>query len=239
LLSRPARVTASAIGTWRTVQTQNSPWRCIRGTFGSVDRQPEVRTAREPDEEAAMTSDIRAPALFFAPFVSSVMRVEPQWIDYNGHLNMAYYHVLFDRAVDEAFSLIGLDQHYLDTRHASTFTAECHVLYKRELTEGDLVRVTAQLVAFDDKRLHYYLEMRHANEGWLAATSENLSLHVDMMTRKVAPFPADILASLALMKAAHSMMPLPTTIGRIIGIPKKSVVTVESMSGVRETETRH
>ena len=40
--------------------------------------------------------------VFFAPFVSSVMRVEPGWIDYNGHLNMAYYHVLFDRAVDEA-----------------------------------------------------------------------------------------------------------------------------------------
>ena len=45
--------------------------------------------------------------VFFAPFVSSVMRVEPGWIDYNGHLNMAYYNVLFDRAVDEAFELLG------------------------------------------------------------------------------------------------------------------------------------
>lgn len=188
---------------------------------------------------AAISNDIRAPVLFFAPFVSSVMRVEPQWIDFNGHLNMAYYHVLFDRAVDEVFSLVGLDRHYLETRHASTFTAECHVLYKRELTEGDLVRVTAQMVAYDDKRLHYYLEMRHANEGWLAATSENLSLHVDMTTRKVTPFPADILASLALMKAAHGMMPLPATIGRIIGMPKKTAITVEGVTGEREAETRH
>lgn len=186
-----------------------------------------------------MKDDIRAPALFFAPFVSSAMRVEPQWIDYNGHLNMAYYHVLFDRAVDEVFSLVGLSQDYVDSRHASFFTAECHVLYKRELTEGDLVRVTAQLIAFDDKRLHYYLEMRHANEGWLAATSENLSLHVDMASRKVTPFPADILANLALMKAAHAMMPLPATIGRMIGMPKKTAITVEGMTGERETETRH
>jgi acyl-CoA thioester hydrolase len=190
-----------------------------------------------------MKHDPRAPALFFAPFVSSAMRVEPQWIDYNGHLNMAYYHVLFDRAVDEVFSLVGLTRDYVETRHASTFAAECHVLYKRELTEGDLVRITAQLIAFDDKRLHYYLEMRHANEGWLAATSENLSLHVDMIHRKVTPFPADILANIALMKAAHSMMPLPATIGRIIGMPRKSAIRVDEAADERETEaateTRH
>ena len=184
-----------------------------------------------------MSDEIRTPALFFAPFVSSPMRVEPQWIDYNGHLNMAYYHVLFDRAVDEVFSLVGLTRDYVETRHASTFAAECHILYKRELTEGDLVRVTAQLIAFDDKRLHYYLEMRHANEGWLAATSENLSLHVDMVHRKVTPFPADILANIALMKAAHSMMPLPATIGRIIGMPRKSAIRVDETAEERETET--
>ena len=186
-----------------------------------------------------MKHETRAPALFFAPFVSSAMRVEPQWIDYNGHLNMAYYHVLFDRAVDEVFSLVGLTRDYVETRHASTFAAECHILYKRELTEGDTVRITAQLIAFDDKRLHYYLEMRHANEGWLAATSENLSLHVDMVHRKVTPFPADILAGLALMKAAHARMPLPAIVGRMVGMPVKTAITVEAMSGERERETRH
>ena len=31
----------------------------------------------------------RPEPLFFAPFVASVMTVEPAWIDYNGHLNMA------------------------------------------------------------------------------------------------------------------------------------------------------
>lgn len=186
-----------------------------------------------------MKDEIRAPALFFSPFVSSSMRVETPWIDYNGHLNMAYYHVLFDRAVDEVFSLVGLNQDYVDTRNASYFAAECHILYKRELTEDDLVRVTAQLIAFDEKRLHYYLEMRHASEGWLAATSENLSLHVDMASRKVSPFPPDILANLALMKAAHCRMPLPATIGRIIGMPKKTTITVEDLHDERELETRH
>ena len=79
--------------------------------------------------------------------------------------------------------------------------------------------------------------MRHANEGWLAATSENMSLHVDMVHRRVVPFPADILANLALMKASHSMMPLPATIGRIIGMPRKSAIRVGEAPDERETET--
>ena len=75
--------------------------------------------------------------VFFAPFVSSLMRVEPGWIDYNGHLNMAYYNVLFDRAVDEAFELIGCGLDYVKTRKQSCFTAEVHVRYLRELHAGD------------------------------------------------------------------------------------------------------
>ena len=71
--------------------------------------------------------------MFAAPFVSSVMRVEPQWIDYNGHLNMAYYNVLFDRAVDEVYELIGLGPDYLKQHKHSTLVAEAHVRYLREL----------------------------------------------------------------------------------------------------------
>jgi acyl-CoA thioester hydrolase len=168
-----------------------------------------------------MSQTVETPAFFFAPFVSSTMRLEPGWIDYNGHLNMAYYNVLFDRAVDEAFALIGLGPDYVRERRASYFTAECHVLYRRELHIDDPVRATMQLVDFDAKRIHYYLELRHAREGWLSACSENLSLHVDMAERKVVPFPADILANIALLKAAHAGLPKPEFIGRVIGIPHR------------------
>lgn len=156
---------------------------------------------------------------FFAPFVSSTMRVEPAWIDYNGHMNMAYYHVLFDRALDEGFSLLGLGQEYVEERKASFFAAEVHTLYKRELKVRDQVRVTLQLVDYDEKRVHYYMEIRHAAEGWVAASMEGLSLHVDMETRKVSPFPEDIAANLAVMKAAHTRLTRPLALGRIIGIP--------------------
>jgi len=165
-----------------------------------------------------MAEKIDAPVLFFAPFVSSAMRVEPQWIDYNGHLNVAYYTLLFDRAVDECYGLVGIGEHYVSTRNASLFAAEAHITYRRELHVGEAVRTTLQLLDFDDKRLHYFMEMRHAHDGWLAATSENMSLHVDMATRRVAAFPDEVLASLALMKAAHSRLAMPEQAGRHIAM---------------------
>lgn len=177
---------------------------------------------RRPAKEKHMQHDwSKAPALFFAPFVSSPMRVEAQWIDYNGHLNMAFYNVLFDRAVDEVFSLIGLGPDYVRQQDASYFLAEAHVRYLRELMAGDPVRVTLHLVDFDDKRMHYFLELRHAEEGWLSATTENMSLHVDLGTKKVSPFPADILTNLALLRAAHAGLKLPEALGRSIGIARR------------------
>jgi acyl-CoA thioester hydrolase len=171
-----------------------------------------------------VSNERTAPIFFFAPFVSSTMRVEPSWIDYNGHMNLAYYHVLFDRAVDEGFGVVGLGPDYVEERNASYFAAEVHVLYKRELKRADTVRVTLQLIDFDEKRLHFYLEIRHAKQGWVAATCENLSLHVDMDTRRVRPFPDDILNNLSVMKAAHARLARPQDLGRVIGLSGRTPV---------------
>ncbi|HEY8333831.1 MAG TPA: thioesterase family protein [Tardiphaga sp.] len=156
-----------------------------------------------------------------APFLSSVMVIEPQWIDYNGHLNMAYYNVLFDRAIDELWLKLGIGPAYLKARGGSTFTAECHVRYLREIHLGDPVQVSILLVAADDKRLHTFKELRHATEGWISATSENMTIHMDMNARKVAPFPPDIRARIAVLANAHQAVPRPEGLGRSIGMPAK------------------
>jgi acyl-CoA thioester hydrolase len=160
--------------------------------------------------------------VFFAPFVSSALTVEPGWIDYNGHLNMAYYNVLIDRSVDEAFALVGLGPDYPKQRGHSFFTAECHVRYLRELQAGEVVRTTIRLVDYDEKRIHFFAELYHAHEGWMSATSEQLALHVNMLSKKVAAFPDDVLDRLAAMKAAHAALPAPEGIGRKIGMAKRS-----------------
>jgi acyl-CoA thioester hydrolase len=156
-----------------------------------------------------------------APFVSSLMRVEPAWIDYNGHLNMAYYNVLFDRAVDEAYEVLGIGPSYLKRTQHSTFTAEAHIRYLRELYENDPVRVTFQLLDYDAKRIHYFEQLLHAEEGWVSATAENMTLHVDMTAKKVAPFPDEVMRALAATKATHAQLPQPDGAGRGIKMPAK------------------
>jgi acyl-CoA thioester hydrolase len=162
------------------------------------------------------------PAPFAAPFVSSVMKIEPQWIDYNGHLNVAYYNVLFDRAVDEVYELIGLGPDYLKERVHSTVVAELHVRYLREVHEADLLRVTVQLLDYDAKRIHLFEQLLHATENWVSATSESMTLHVDMTAKKVAPFPDSVLRALERMKSAHAVLPRPDAVGRRISMPKKA-----------------
>jgi acyl-CoA thioester hydrolase len=155
------------------------------------------------------------------PFLTSVMTIEPQWIDYNGHLNMAYYNVLFDRAIDELWLKLGIGPAYMKARDRSTFTAECHVRYLREIHLEDPAQVSILIVAADAKRIHTFKELRHATEGWLSATSENMTIHMDMTTRKVAPFPPDIAARVQALAVAHRSAPRPEGIGRRIGTPSK------------------
>lgn len=155
-----------------------------------------------------------------SPFVSQPMEIEKDWIDYNGHLNMAYYNVLFDRGADAAFELMGLGPDYARERRLTIYTAEIHVCYVQELHLGHSVTVSFQLLDHDDKRLRAYQEIRHA-DGWLAATSEVLSLHIDMSGPKVAPFPPDIMARIEALSAAHAELPMPERAGRSIAIKRK------------------
>ncbi len=159
---------------------------------------------------------------FAAPFIASPLRVDPAWIDYNGHLNMAYYNVLFDRAVDEVYELLGCGLAYVGKTRHSCFTAEVHLRYLRELHAGDPVRVTFQLMDFDAKRLHFFEQLYHAEAGWLSATSENMALHVDMAAKKVAAFPDGVMARLKAMKAAHASLPVPDGAGRRIAMPRRA-----------------
>src|ERR1700750_3142123 len=144
-----------------------------------------------------------------APVLSSVMQIDPQWIDYNGHLNMAYYNVMMDRAIDELWLQLGIGPAYMEKPHRDTFTVECHVRYLREIHLGDPVQVAVWLLGADEKRLHTFEELRHAKDGWVSATSENMTMHIDMKTRKPAAFPPDIRARIADVLASHDSIARP------------------------------
>ena len=155
-----------------------------------------------------------------APHRSRIMSVEPDWIDYNGHLNMAYYNVLFDRGADDLFAAFGIGPEYPKTRGFSTFSAEFHVCYLRELHAGDRVFVTSQLLDMDEKRFHFFQELRH-EDGWLSATGEGLGLHIDITGPRVVPMPEDVAAKMQALLAEHRQLPRPDRAGRKIGIPRR------------------
>lgn len=154
-------------------------------------------------------------------FQSKPMTVEDAWIDYNGHMNMAYYSLLFDRGADGALDRLGIGAAYAREKGFTIYTAEIHIAYLRELHRGDEVTVSLQLLEYDAKRLRTFQEVRHA-DGWVAATAETLMLHIDMSGPKVAAFQEETLALLEVMKAEHAGLLVPERAGRGIALKRPS-----------------
>ena len=152
-------------------------------------------------------------------FVSSLMELRPDWIDGNGHLNMAYYNVLFDLACDEAWLDLGFGPGYRERTGHTTFAAEHRTRYLRELKPGSRVRVSFRLLDVGPKSFHYCQELRH-EDGWLSATGEGLSLHVDQSGPRVVPYPPEIAARLEKMRADHAGPPVPDWVGSAMGLRK-------------------
>ena len=161
---------------------------------------------------AAMAENIQA------PFDAYRNRVRAEWIDHNGHMNMGFFVVVFDLATDEFFHWFGLDEAHRRARRVTTFALEAHVTYHREVREGDPLRFTTLLLGHDAKRLHFFHEMYHAEQGYLAATNELMSLHVSEETRRGAPMAPEILERLRLIQAAHDGYPRPPQAGRRMGL---------------------
>jgi acyl-CoA thioester hydrolase len=154
-----------------------------------------------------------------APFDSYRSEVLPEWIDANGHLNLAYYVVLFDYATDALFDAIGIGLRYKEATNHGTFAVETHNLYERELLAGERVRVTTQILGSDDKRLHFAHEMFSLSSGQRSATQELMYLHIDLAARRVVPWTAAAREHLAAAAAAHSGLPRPDWAGRRIAMP--------------------
>ena len=146
--------------------------------------------------------------------------VLPEWIDWNGHMNVGFYVVAFDKATDTLCNQFGVSWEYTREKIGMTFVLEAHVTYDREVKEGDPLRITTQILDHDQKRLHFFHAMYHAGDGWLAATNELMMLHIDHATRRAAPWRPETLHRLEAMAAAHKALPRPDKAGRVIGITR-------------------
>lgn len=147
--------------------------------------------------------------------------VRPAWIDYNRHMMDGYYAVAFSHATDAFLDHIGLHAEYRAQSGCSTYTAEGHILFLRELKAESPLRFTTQLLGYDAKRMHIFHTMYHATEGFLAATCEWMMIHVDTTQGRGAAMPEAVLAQLAAIQEVHATLPLPPQAGRIISLQRK------------------
>ena len=114
--------------------------------------------------------------------------IKSEWTDYNKHLNMAYYVLIFDKAWEVILEKFKMGEHSAKSSGMSTMVVETNTTYDSEVKEGDEVEIVLTFFDHDKKRLHFRLEMIEKKSKKLSSTIEMLSLHVDLNKRKVAEF---------------------------------------------------
>src|SRR5262249_7681856 len=157
---------------------------------------------------------------FPAPYERYEGEVLPEWIDLNGHMNLAYYTVLFDYATDLLFEAIGIGRGYKDATGHGTFVVETHNRYDRELLVGERVRVASRIIGADAKRIHLAHEMFRVADGMRAATQELMFLSIDLGRRRVVRFLPQAHAAILGAAAAHAVLPRPDWAGRHVAMPQ-------------------
>ena len=134
---------------------------------------------------------------------------------------MVFCNVIFDRAVDHFCDLLVVGAQSARNGAGSCSTMEIHVRYLKEVALNNELELHLQLLDYDSKRLHFVQQMYHKTKGYLAATSEQLTLHVNMTTRSADSFPSIVMHALDAMAETHTALPTPERVGHTIGIKRK------------------
>jgi acyl-CoA thioesterase FadM len=162
----------------------------------------------------------RAGDIVPAPLDSYRTAVNPDWVDYNGHMTESAYLVAFGWATDVLFRYIGDDESYRAAGH-SFYTVETHITYEREAIVNEPLRITTHVLDVDAKRLHIYHEMFHGETGDRMSTCEQMLVHVDMNAQRSTAILPDVAAALAAVHASHRDLPRGEGVGRTMQIIKK------------------
>lgn len=154
-----------------------------------------------------------------APPETLARTVPPEWVDYNNHMNEAFYLTAFSDAADQLLEWAGMDAACVQAG-ASVFTVETHIRHLGEVNIGDPLRVTTRVIEGGGPKLHLWHEMQVG--GRLCATAEQLLLHMDLSSRRPAPPPQAVATWLGTAKAAHGPLPLPDGFQRHVGQARSS-----------------
>jgi acyl-CoA thioester hydrolase len=159
------------------------------------------------------------PEFVCSPLRTAALTVPSGWIDYNGHMNVSYYTMAFDKAADQIYDevlLIGAD--YARNQRMGPYVLQQQIHYLGELLRGDEFCCAFRILDWDGKRLHTWSDLIRVSDGGIAASAEALVMNVDLELRRSAPYPAWALARIEALAQAQSGLPKPDSMGRPIGI---------------------
>jgi len=158
-----------------------------------------------------------------APLLTWQGEVLPAWVDYNGHLNDAYYLVIFSFATDRFMDRIGLDAAGRAATGHTIYTLEVHLNYLLEVHQGVAVEVRTMVLGVDAKRVHIFHTLHRQDDGTLLATTEQMLANIDTSNPatgpRTAPFAPVVAAQLLPLAEAHANLPRPANAGRSIALP--------------------
>ena len=143
------------------------------------------------------------------------------WIDYNGHMNDAYYVVAFSKAIDAFMVHIGLNEDFRSEHQVSIYTLQSMVQYLKEVMEGEPIIIKGQLLESDNKKLRLYMTMYHGKTNDELATMETLLLHMNMELHRAAPFLPTTATLVESMQDSHNALEAPMNAGKGISLKRK------------------
>ena len=147
--------------------------------------------------------------------------VKSEWIDIFGHMNMAYYVLVFDNGTYAFWNHVTRERPQAERDEMAYAVVEAHINYIGEVSVGQRLRIVTRVLDADAKRFRLFHEMYQVDEGYLAATNEVLGLGFNLKTRRVAPFTAPVMAEIERIHQGHKTLPWPVNAGRAIAIPRK------------------
>ena len=146
----------------------------------------------------------------------SIEPVREEWLDHNGHMNVAPYLTAFDTAVCRFCTGLGIGPDQIPLTSKTIFVGQANIVYRQELVRGDRIRITAQILGLTEGRVHAGLSMYHADTGTLAAFNEQLFVCVDLGNRAPCPLPPLARERFDAVFDAQRHLPVPKYAGRQI-----------------------
>lgn len=147
--------------------------------------------------------------------------VVPEWVDYNGHMSEWCYLLVVGDNSDAFFRYVGIDEAYRAAGR-SFYTVETHLRHLRECSLGDHLTFTLRVLDHDDKRVHLFHEVIHSASGEVAASAEQMLVHVDMAAGRSSPMPGDLLSRVAAIHASHDGLPVVAGLSQPMAIRRGS-----------------